>query len=198
MGNELKIVLIAIAVYLVLGIQNLASTSVFLIPYELNPLVILSVSVIILFSGVKQKKSVLFKSIYLVGVLFYSLFSTRTLSLFSNNFEYHIFNVIANNNFTPLISILVFYIAILILIIRIRSKSHLYYALIVIFSLSFIGALANLELLQVICFTVFVLFGILYNKIVLDKRDKFLFSPILYQMFLFIILENTYFILIKY
>jgi hypothetical protein len=198
MVNELKIVLIIIAIYLVLGIQNFANTAVFLIPYELNPLVILSVSTIILLGQGKQNKNLSYKFIYFIGILFYSLLSSRTLSFLSNNYDNQVFRLVANNSFTSLIAILVFYSVILKLVIEIRTKSYYYYGLIGLCVLSFIGTLANLELLQVICFTGFVLACILYTKYDLDKERKHLFLPILYQLFLFILLENTYFILIKY
>ena len=198
MGNELKIVLIVIAIYLVLGFQNLVNTSVFLIPYELNPLILLGVAAIIFFGQIIRNQNPSFKAVYFTGILFYSFLSTRTLSLFSNYFDYQIFNEVAKNEFTALIVILVFYSAIFTLIVKIRTKSYFYYSLLLLLILSFIGALANNELLQIICFTAFVLVGVIYNKIDLNNDKKELFLPILYQLFLFIILENTYFVLVKY
>ncbi|MDG1475807.1 MAG: hypothetical protein P8Q14_01535, partial [Vicingaceae bacterium] len=97
MGNELKIVLVVIAIYLLLGFQNLVNTSVFLIPYELNPLVILSVSIFVLIGSIrKNKESQALSLAYFIGILFYSLLSTRTLSVLHNNTQMDMFSDVAN------------------------------------------------------------------------------------------------------
>lgn len=200
MGNELKIVLIVIAVYLVIGIQNLVNTSVFLIPYELNPLVILSVSGINLFGYLKQKEkqALSIRLIYFVGILFYSFLSTRTLNILNNRLDNDIFLDLSNNDFTALIAILAFYISMIAISLKMRSKSIVYYASLSLLIFSFIGALINIELLQIICFTLYVISVIVHSRIQSNNDAYIQFLPVVYQLFLFVVLENTYFALIKY
>lgn len=198
MGNELKIVLIVIAIYLVLGVQNLVNTSVFLIPYEVNPLVIFSVSIISLVRGFKNSSHIYIKAIFCVGILFYAFFSSRTLNILHNRFQYDLFLDILNNDFSALIAILGFYIAMFILNVKMRSKSFLFYFSLVLLLSSFIGALVNLEYLQIIGFTFYVISLIGLTKFEIDNGKYNAFLPMIYQLFLFVILENTYFILIKY
>ena len=199
MEKELKIVLVVIATYLLLGFQNLVNTSVFLIPYELNPLVILSVSIFVLIGNIrKNNERRLLNFTYFIGVMFYSLLSTRTLSVLYNNTNMNVFSDLANSDFTALIAISGFFTVLIIIMYIIRSRSYLYCTSGSLLLLSFIGALANFELVQIICFTSFTIAVIIYAKTELKEHLKSIFSPVLYQLFLFVLLENTYFILIKY
>lgn len=200
MGNDLKIVLIVLAIYIVLGFQNLVNTSVFLIPYELNPLVIFSVSLISIVSSFFQskKENSTLQLIFFSGILFYAFLSSRTLNLLSNHFQSQIFIEVLNNEFTALLAIVVFYSSLIIVMYRVRAKSYLYFLSLCFLMLSFIGALTNIELLQIIAFTLFVISSITYKKLFLSTRFNGSLLPVLYQLFLFLVLENTYFILIKY
>lgn len=200
MGNELKIVLVVLASYLVIGIQNLVNTSVFLIPYELNPLVIFSVSALSALNSVKNRKKdkSSLRLIFFVGILFYAFLSSRTLNLLSNHFQSQIFTDVVNNEFTPLFAIVVFYSSLIMIMYKVRAKSYIFFLALSFLMFSFIGALTNFEFLQIIAFTLFVICSIIYKKLFLRTRFTESFLPVLYQLFLFLVLENTYFILIKY
>lgn len=191
MDKSLKIVLSALAIYLVLSIQFLVEKGVFIIPYEFNPLVIWFVSGLILFFSIK-KESFQTNLIYFIGISVYCFLSERTLNMIYNQTDdVSFFLEIIQNPLTRLISILGLLFGVVGVAIKyIKYKFGIYLLSLAI--LSGVFGLLNFHLTYIILFTVFALGFLLAVKLDNNLKVNAQFSPVANQLFLFTIIEGIF------
>lgn len=190
MDNSLKIVLSTLALYVVLSVQFLVEKGVFIIPYEFNPLVIWTVSGIIVLDSLKR---ISFKTnlIYFIGMSVYCFLSERTLNLIFNRTEIDFFIEIIQNPFTRLVSILGLLISVLTISFGYRKQKFGIY-LLVLFGMSGVFGLINIRLAYVSLFSLFVLGFLISINLNKDGQIQSKFSPVVYQLFLFAIIEGIF------
>ncbi len=191
MDKSLKIVLSALALYVVLSIQFLVEKGVFIIPYEFNPIVIWTVSGLIVFTSLKHPS---FKNnvIYFIGISVYCLLSERTLNIIYNQTDdVNFFMDVIQNPFTRLISIVGLLFA--VLTVAFRYKNHKYgIYLLGLAVLSGVFGLVDFQYTYIILFTGFT-FGF-FLAVNLNKKSSVNqeFSPVVNQLFLFTIIEGIF------
>ena len=191
MDKSLKIVLSALALYVVLSIQFLVEKGIFIIPYEFNPIVIWTVSSLIVLTSLKQPS---FKNnlIYFIGISVYCLLSERTLNIIYNQTnDVSFFMDIIQNPFTRLLSILGLLFAVLSVVFRYRKEKHGIYLLLLALSSGVFG-LIDFQYTYIILFTGFTLGFLL--AVNLNKKESInqKFSPVVNQLFLFTIIEGIF------
>jgi len=197
MDKSFKIVLIAFAIYFVMAIQFLFEKGQFIIPDIFNPFVLLIVSGIILFQSYKKEN---FKTnlIYFIGISIYALGSERTLNLLYNNTHTSFFLEIIQNPFLKLVTILSFFgISIMVIVVKSIKFQKLQIISLILVLITLIAGLSpfDYQLIYVISFTIFVILFYFLNRNV--KSNKHILA-VNYQLLLFAILENSFFILNNY
>tara|TARA_R110002096_G_scaffold246263_1_gene438519 strand:- start:3 stop:599 length:597 start_codon:yes stop_codon:yes gene_type:complete len=197
MDKSFKIVLIAFAIYFVLAIQFFFEKGQFIIPDILNPVVLFTVSGIILFQSYK-KENFNVNLIYFIGILIYAFGSERTLNLLYNNTQVSFFLKIIQNPFLKLITILsLFGVATFINVVKSIKFQKLQIISLILLIITLIAGLSSIsyQLIYVISFTTFVILFYFLNRNV--KSNQYILS-VNYQLLLFAILENSFFILNNY
>ena len=193
MDKSLKIVLIPIATYIVLGLQFFIEKGVLIIPYMLNPIVLLITSLAIVFNSYK-KENFIINLVYFLSILFYCFTSERTLNMIYNYSEVNFFIDIIQNPFLRLFSILSFLLGVFYVMITYLPNK---YSLIpfILLILSTIFGLIGVDILYVITFTLFAIIflgSILYNI----KESQYLkYNAVAYQLVLFSFLEGLFFLM---
>jgi hypothetical protein len=190
MDRSLKIVLSTLALYAILSIQFLVEKDVFIIPYMLNPLVIWMVSILIVLVTIKQSS---FKNnlLYFAGISIYCFSSERTLNLIYNQTDISFFIEIIQNPFLRLISILGLLLPVILITFRYVKYKFGIYLLILAFSSGVFG-LIGWHYMYIVLFTIYtigflVLVNTSKNSVVQQQ-----FSPVVYQLFLFTIIEGIF------
>jgi len=190
MDKSLKIVLSTLALYAILSLQFLVEKGVFIIPYMLNPIVIWVVSVLIVMFTMKQSS---FKNnlLYCVGISVYCFTSERTLNLIYNQTEVSFFIEIIQNSFLRLISILGLILPVLVITFRYIKYKFGIYLLILVLSSSVFG-LIGWHYVYTALFTVYTLGFLLAVNRNKNRDVHSRFSPVVYQLFLFTIIEGIF------
>jgi|GEM_PF-1680958 len=190
MDKSLKIVLSILALYAILSIQFLVEKGVFIIPYEFNPIAIWMVSVLVVLTSIKQSS---FKNnvFYLLGITVYCLLSERTLNLIYNQTDVNFFIEIIQNPFTRLISILGLLFAVLSIAVRYTRHKYGVYLLIGA-TLSGITGLIGLHYIYISLFSIYTLGFLLVVNRNKNIEVNSMFSPVVYQLFLFTIIEGIF------
>ena len=191
MDKSLKIVLSTLAVYAVLSIQFLVEKGVFIIPYEFNPIVIWTVSGLILLTSVKQLS---FKNnlLYFIGISVYCILSERTLNIIYNQTDSTSFFIdIIQNPFTRLISILGLLFSVLTIAYRyVKYKYGIY--LLGLAALSGLFGLINFHYTYITLFTLYTVCFLLTVNLNKNVKVNTQFSSVVNQLFLFSILEGIF------
>jgi hypothetical protein len=191
MDKSLKIVLSTLAVYVVLSIQFLVEKGVFIIPYEFNPIVIWTVSGLILLTSVKQPS---FKNnlLYFIGISVYCILSERTLNIIYNQTDSTSFFIdIIQNPFTRLISILGLLFSVLTIAYRyVKYKYGIY--LLGLAALSGVFGLINFHYTYITLFTLYTVCFLLTVNLNKNVKVNTQFSSVVNQLFLFSILEGIF------
>lgn len=191
MDKSLKIVLSTLAVYAVLSIQFLVEKGVFIIPYEFNPIVIWTVSGLILLTSVKQLS---FKNnlLYFIGISVYCILSERTLNIIYNQTDSTSFFIdIIQNPFTRLISILGLLFSVLTISYRyVKYKYGIY--LLGLAALSGLFGLINFHYTYITLFTLYTVCFLLTVNLNKNVKVNTQFSSVVNQLFLFSILEGIF------
>lgn len=191
MDKSLKIVLSTLAVYAVLSIQFLVEKGVFIIPYEFNPIVIWTVSGLILLTSVKQLS---FKNnlLYFIGISVYCILSERTLNIIYNQTDSTSFFIdIIQNPFTRLISILGLLFSFLTIAYRyVKYKYGIY--LLGLAALSGLFGLINFHYTYITLFTLYTVCFLLTVNLNKNVKVNTQFSSVVNQLFLFSILEGIF------
>jgi len=190
MDKSLKIVLSTLALYAILSLQFLVEKGVFIIPYEFNPIVIWIVSVLVVLTSIKQS-SFNNNVFYCVGISVYCVLSERTLNLIYNQTEVSFFIEIIQNPFIRLVSILGLLFSVLSIAYRYRKHKYGIYLLIVAI-LSGIFGLIGWHYIYVSLFTVYTLGFLLAVNRNKNIEVHSTFSPVVYQLFLFTIIEGIF------
>ena len=191
MDNTRKVVFVVFAIYLVLGLQFFFETGSFIVPVVFNPIVLLLVSVSAVFTSYKKVAFEL-NVIYLTGVLVYAVLSERTLNIIFNYFKFKWIPILIDNPFTRLIEICTFLIVLVGITAFYALKNNKGYILLVLLIFSAIAGVLNQQLYYVSGFTIYVIVFILINYLNKENNLKIQFSGIIYQLILFIFLENMF------
>lgn len=196
MDKSFKIVLIAFAIYFVLAVQFYFEKGQFIIPDIFNPLALFFVSGIILFQSYK-KENFNINLIYFIGILIYALGSERSLNLFYNNTQNTVFLEIIQNPFLKLVTILSFGLTILTIVVKSIKFQKTQIISLILLIISLVAGLSSVDfqLIYVITFTSFVILFYFLNKN--NKSNQYILS-VNHQLLLFVILENSFFILHNY
>jgi len=194
MDKSLKIVMIVLAIYIVLALQFYLEKHILYIPYIFNPLVLFITSIFITLYHPKKNNL-----IYLIGILFYCFLSERTLNILYNYTDINLFLEIILSPFTRLFSILILFISLLIITIKSIKQNKLNLISLGLLLISIIAGLASekFELIYIFTFSLFVLTFSINNAKIKTTARSFQNSSIVVQLFLFLILETTFFILAK-
>lgn len=192
MDKSLKIVLIAFAIYTVLSLQILIEKGFWLIPYNYNPITIFLVSFLITINSYKLP-SFKINLVYLIGISFYCFLSERTLYLFKMYFKTNWFEQLANNPFIRLIAVFGFAISLFYIFISYIKLKPKHWYIYVGYLISFTLGLLNYKWLAIYSFTLIVI--VFFAMVQLNKNTsvKTIFQPLIYQLLLFIIIEDLFF-----
>jgi len=191
MDKSLKIVLSTLALYTVLSIQFLVEKGLFIIPYEFNPIVIWTVSALIVFTSRKQPR---FKNnlIYFIGISVYCLLSERTLNIIYNQTDdASFFMEIIQNAFTRLVSIVGLLFSVLAIAVRYKNYKFGVY-LLGLAILSGVFGLIDFQYTYITLFTSYTLCFLIAVNFSKDLNASQTFFPVVNQLFLFTIIEGVF------
>jgi hypothetical protein len=193
MDKTLKIVFSSLTVFLLTGFQNLYSKGQFLVPYELNTVILILVGLLVFIFSLRNS-AIKNNAIYFIGILAYGIGDQRFLEFINYKTGLGVIQTLINSPYTYLVSIVIFYsLLIYIYASSYNLKNKLQLLLFLLLILSFVTAMLNFTIVTMVLFSVFVLASLIAMHWKFNNELYQKINGVSYQLFVLIIFENTYF-----